>query len=65
MALVIVCALFVWLSAYYVVINSQVAQYGALKLYEPNHIIRWLEFGGSIAMLGLGIYVFTNILRRK
>ena len=64
-ALVIVCCLFVWLSFYYIIINSQVAQYGIIRIVEFNKVIRWLELGGAIAMFGLGIYVLSDILRGR
>ena len=64
-ALMIVLSLFIWQSFYFVLINSQVAQYGVLKLYEPNEVIGWLEFAGAIAMFTLGIYVLSKFLRRE
>jgi len=61
--LVVALGLFCWMSIYYIVINTQILQYGIIHLYEPNHIVRWVEFVGSIGMLALGIYVMRNFLR--
>jgi len=64
LALVVVLSLFCWQSFYFIIINSQVAQYGIVHLYEPSKFIRWAEFGGAIAMFTLGIYVLSDFLRR-
>ena len=61
--LVVALGLFCWMSIYYIVINTQILQYGIIHLYEPNHIVRGVEFIGSIGMLVLGIYVMRNFLR--